>query len=184
MTGATHVYLRQIHMGLPVYNGQLHINVNRDGRIMSVNNAFMSDITAAANSNVPELSAAQAVGAAADHLEIGLDRPPEVISASPSPGGITKLRSDDLSGKKIEARLMWLPIRSGETRLVWNFQVATLDDEHVYDFNVDAASGKVWTRFDWVSSGTNLSVESSGVPPDLLILSVAAPSSAEVVCCS
>src|SRR6185503_21108735 len=31
VTGATHVYLRQTFRGLPVYNTQLHLNVNRDG---------------------------------------------------------------------------------------------------------------------------------------------------------
>ncbi len=41
VTGATHIYLRQRYRGLPVYNGQLHVNVNRDGRIISVNNSFL-----------------------------------------------------------------------------------------------------------------------------------------------
>ena len=41
MTGATHIYLRQRYRGLPVYNAQLHVNVNRDGRIISVNNSFL-----------------------------------------------------------------------------------------------------------------------------------------------
>ena len=31
VTGATHIYLRQTYLGLPVYNAQLHVNVNRDG---------------------------------------------------------------------------------------------------------------------------------------------------------
>jgi extracellular elastinolytic metalloproteinase len=31
ITGATHVYLQQQYRGIPVYNAQLHINVNRDG---------------------------------------------------------------------------------------------------------------------------------------------------------
>ncbi len=151
-TGATHIYLRQVYLGLPVYNGQLHINVNRDGRIMSVNNTCMPDIAAAADSNIPELSAGGAVAAAANHLGIQLDRLPEVISTDMSPAGVTRVRGDDISRTNIEARLMWLPIRSGEARLVWNFQVATLDDRHVYDFTVDAFSGEVWTRFDWVAN--------------------------------
>ena len=35
---------------------------------------------------------------------------------------------------------------------MWNFQVATLDDRHVYDLTIDAVSGQVWTRFDWVAN--------------------------------
>ena len=46
VTGATHIYLQQRYQGIPVYNAQLQINVNRDGRIISVNNSFMAGIAA------------------------------------------------------------------------------------------------------------------------------------------
>ena len=46
---------------------------------------------------------------------------------------------------------MLLPIRQGEARLVWNFQIHTLDEEHLWDYTVDADTGQVWTRFDWVA---------------------------------
>ncbi|HIL94723.1 MAG TPA: hypothetical protein EYG51_02245, partial [Pseudomonadales bacterium] len=150
VTGATHINLRQIYLGLPVYNGQLHINISGDGQIMGVNNTCMPDIAATADSIIPALSAEGAVAAVANHLGIQLNRPPEIISTDLSPTGVTTVRTNDIVRTNIEARLMWLPIRSGEARLVWNFQVATLDDRHVYDFTVDAASGKIWTRFDWV----------------------------------
>src|SRR5690606_4878634 len=35
-SGIRHLYLRQMYRGLPVYNGQLHINVDRDGSILSI----------------------------------------------------------------------------------------------------------------------------------------------------
>ncbi len=35
--------------------------------------------------------------------------------------------------------------------MVWNFQIATIGDGRVYDLTVDAASGQVWTRFNWVA---------------------------------
>jgi extracellular elastinolytic metalloproteinase len=34
---------------------------------------------------------------------------------------------------------------------VWNFQIHTLDKQHMWDLTVDATTGQVWTRFDWVS---------------------------------
>ena len=151
VTGTTRIYMRQVYLGLPVYNGQLHINISGDGRIMSVNNTCMPDIAAAANSNVPTLSAGDAVAAVANHLGVQLNGPPEVISTERLRTGVKLILRSGLSRKNIEARLMWLPIRAGEARLVWNFQVATLDDQHVYDFTVDAATRKIWTRFDWVA---------------------------------
>ena len=47
-TGSTHLYLRQTFQGIPVYNGLLHVNINRDGRVLSVNNAWIRDLAAAA----------------------------------------------------------------------------------------------------------------------------------------
>jgi extracellular elastinolytic metalloproteinase len=134
LTGATRVFLRQTVSGLPVYNGELQVNINRDGRVMGVANAFLADGANALNTTTPALDAAGAVASAAVHLGLS---PRDEISVAP-----------------IESRLMVLPIRQGEARLVWNFQIHTADLEHVYDFTVDAVSGKVWTRFDWVADGT------------------------------
>ena len=57
VTGATHIYLQQRYRGIPVYNAQLHINVNRDGRIISVNNSFLPGIARAVSSLSPRIAA-------------------------------------------------------------------------------------------------------------------------------
>ena len=45
-TGSTHLYLRQTFQSIPLYNGLLQVNVNREGRIMSVNNAWVRGLAA------------------------------------------------------------------------------------------------------------------------------------------
>jgi extracellular elastinolytic metalloproteinase len=152
VTGATHLYLGQRHLGLEVYNGQLQINVNREGRILSVHNRFMPQVGRAAVSAHPTRSAAEAVLAAAEHLGIEVEAPVQRIDQEPGAEQRTRLEQRQISREPIEARLAWLTIRAGDARLVWNFQIHTLDHQHLYDFNIDARSGQVWTRFDWVSS--------------------------------
>lgn len=154
VSGATHVYLRQMHQGIPVYNGQLHVNVNREGRILGVNNAFLPDLTTAVNRSTPSIGAVDAVMAAVEHLGIPASRPAILGRPGAGPRQITAISSRGLSLDPIEAGLMWLPIRQGEARLVWNFRLHTLGGEHWYDFTVDAHDGRVWTRFDWVDSDT------------------------------
>ncbi|NJL27060.1 MAG: hypothetical protein HC897_03835, partial [Thermoanaerobaculia bacterium] len=66
----------------------------------------------------------------------------------------TQLDAANVSRQPIDARLMWLPIRAGQARLVWNFQIETLDGEHWFDFTVDAVSGQVWTRADWIADAS------------------------------
>lgn len=130
VTGSTHIYLRQVQGGLPVYNGQIRVSVNRDGRIVSVSNSFFPELSASFNQSQPAIDSDYAMIAAA--ASIGMDSAGTDASA---------------------ARLMWLPIQRGEARLVWNFQLPTPDSMHHYDFTVDAATGQVWTRFDWVADG-------------------------------
>ncbi len=154
VTGASHIYLRQVHEGLPVYNGQLHINVNRDGRLISVNNAFVPQLASAVNGAEPTLGAVDAVLSAARHLEVDLAAAPAILADGVGPRQVTRLSGEGLSLDAIEAQLMWLPVRAGDVRLVWNFQIQTLDSQHWFDMTVDAHSGEVLTRFDWTNSGT------------------------------
>jgi hypothetical protein len=57
VSGATYVYLRQRHAGLPLYNGQLHFGIGKQGRILIVNNAFLPGLASAVNATSPGLSA-------------------------------------------------------------------------------------------------------------------------------
>ena len=131
-TGLTHIYLRQTHGGIPVYNAQLQINIRDDGRVLSVHNQFLPRLAAAAGPAEAAISVPEAVASLTAHLK-----------ADPA----------DLIDHSASARLMYLPIRAGEARLVWNFQVETANSLHWYDVTVDAADGRVWTRIDWVADG-------------------------------
>ena len=170
VSGATYVYLRQRHEGLPLYNGQLHFGVDRNGRVMIVNNLFLPGLASAVNATRPSLSAEEAVTAAAASLGIDAGAPVARGEGAGADQSVV-LDAPGISSEPVSARLMLLPIRQGEARLVWNFQVHTLDNQHVYDMNVDAVDARVWTRFDWVAADSytvyNRPVESPNhaVPP-------------------
>ena len=151
-TGSTHLYLRQRYRGLPVYNGLLQVNVNRDGRVMSVNNAFQPNLAAAVNALEPSLSAEAAVGSAARQLGLSAASSPQAVGAPQGARQATRVEWADVSLEPMNAQLMLLPIRRDDVRLIWNFQIHTVDQQHVYDLTVDAVSGDVWTRVDWVAT--------------------------------
>src|SRR5262245_44660901 len=124
VSGATYVYLRQRHAGLPLYNGQLHFGIGKEGRILIVNNAFLPGLASAVNATSPSLSAADAVLSAARF--IGIDgATPAVRGEDKGAQQATRLDAPGISREAIEAKLMLLPIRQGEARLVWNFQIQT-----------------------------------------------------------
>lgn len=153
VTGATHFYFGQRHEGLPVLGAQLHANINRDGRVLSLNNSFSPGLAQAAKARRQVLGASQAVEAAAHHLGFEV-APAKVLRAAVGPQRVTRLSQPLVSQREITAQLAWLPLPAGQVRLVWNFEIHTLDDRHVYDFTVDAQTGKVWTRFDLVTATT------------------------------
>jgi extracellular elastinolytic metalloproteinase len=151
LSGVTHLYYRQRVNGIPVYNAQLQLNITRDGRILSVNNAFLPNITTAIPSLRPTTSARAAVRRAAEHLGFGTVEPAVALAARGARQR-TELTAPELSAEPIGAELMVVPVRRGEARLAWNFLVWTGDGEHAFDFTVDAESGQIWTRTDWVSA--------------------------------
>jgi extracellular elastinolytic metalloproteinase len=148
VTGATHIYLQQRHAGIPVYNAQLQINVNRDGRIIGVNNSFLPGLAQSVRALKPRMQLAAAVAAAAKFSGVAVPAQVRTLQSTPGPQQATRMSHEGLSLAPIDGRLMLLPIRRGEARLVWNFQIHTLDEQHTWDFTVDADTGQVWTRFD------------------------------------
>jgi extracellular elastinolytic metalloproteinase len=153
IVGVTHVYYRQRHLGLPVYNAQFHVNVDRDGRILNVNNTFVPNIAKLAKSVSPSIGAEHAVLSAAANLSVDLAEAPSVASSIAS--GVerkTVVDAPGLSKEAVEAQLMWMPVNAKHLALVWRFQIETLDGNHYFDYTVDAETGKVWSRADWVAS--------------------------------
>jgi extracellular elastinolytic metalloproteinase len=151
VTGATHIYLQQQYRGIPVYNAQLHVNINRDGRVISVNNSFMPELAKAARVLKPRLQLPAAVSAAAQFAGKPLASAPKALRSGTGPQQATRVAHQGISLAPIDGKLMLLPLRQGEVRLVWNFQIQTLDEQNAWDYTVDAETGQVWTRFDWIA---------------------------------
>jgi extracellular elastinolytic metalloproteinase len=154
VTGATHLYWRQTYQQLPLYNAQLNVNVNRDGRVISVNNSFMPSISSGLNSLQPTLGAGDAVMKVMLHQGVNMSTPPEELGPPQGVRQETLVENTGISQEPIKASLMLLPIQLGDVRLVWNFQIITLDGQHAYDITVGGVGGEVLTRFDWVDDAS------------------------------
>jgi hypothetical protein len=123
-SGTTRVVMQQRHAGLEVEGARIQVNVNREGRVLGVNNSFLPGLESTVDTPEPQIALAAAARAAA-----ALDT--------------------DLRGRApAEGRLAWLPVRQGMARLVWSFPLRSARTGREYDFTVDAVSGKVLTRFE------------------------------------
>jgi|GEM_PF-3036736 len=150
ITGATHFYFRQTHAGLPVWGGQLQVHVNRDGRVISANNGFARNLAGTVNTLQPRLAAVTAVRAAASHLGVELRSPAVLVERGFAPGANATVSAPDLSVNPVVVRLALQAVAPGKVRLVHNLRVRTPDGQHAYDMTIDAVSGDVWSRVDWI----------------------------------
>lgn len=145
-----HLYLRQKHQDVPVYNGQLQVHVDREGRVLMVNNGFVPNLAASVNRLQPQVTPEQALAAAATNLGRAIG---PVLRTNSEGGAVqrTVLSAPQFSKAPVEAKLMLLPVAAGETRLVWNFPVQSVDGKDWAEFTVDAESGEVWTRHSYIA---------------------------------
>ncbi len=158
VSGVTHFYFRQRHQGLPIYNAQLQVHIGDDGQISGINNAFMPGLMRRTKLAVPLISAQDAVSSAAAHLGLTMQQAPRLVERPVGTAQRSVVSAAELSSESIDAELMWLPVGQ-DLQLVWRFQIHTPDGQHIYDMTVDAEdaarapgdSGRVFTRFDWVS---------------------------------
>jgi extracellular elastinolytic metalloproteinase len=150
--GATHIYLQQVLNGIDVYNGQLQINVSRDGRIMNIGNSFMPTLARSMGSMTPRLPLNTAVEEAMKFAGTKIAARPRVLGASQGVQQVTRVSGEGISlDGPITGKLMILPIRPGEAKLVWNFQM-TGSDKNMWDITVDADTGQTWSRTTWTSN--------------------------------
>jgi extracellular elastinolytic metalloproteinase len=152
VTGTTRIYLQQRYRDIEVYNAQLQINVNRDGRVISVNNSFVPGLASAVGELQPSRGLPDAVDEAMKFAGAKLAARPQVLQRNGGMQQATRVSNAGISLAPIDGKLMLLPVRAGEVRLVWNFQIHTMDKNNMWDLTVDAGTGQVWTRFNWSSA--------------------------------
>ncbi len=158
-TGTTHVYLGQTHLGLPVANVSLNINVDHNGQVVSVYSDFVPGLDepalGGASSAVPQLAPIGALEAAGRILGLA---PSEAEPAPPSGASAaldatTVYSAPWLSLDDVPMKMMYVPTATG-LELAWDLVVRTPDDDHWYDMTVSAASGDLVFANDWVEHAT------------------------------
>ncbi|MEL7058576.1 MAG: M36 family metallopeptidase [Acidobacteriota bacterium] len=152
-SGMTHIYWRQIHQGIEVWNGDLAVHVANDGSIIALHNDFVPNIAGHSLSIGPSLTAESALSAAADYLGVALGTQPRALEAPQGNNLSTILGDAGISRAPIPARLVWLPFQ-GDVKLVWNLVIDRVDAEQWLNVRVDAATGDVIDSNDWIAHGS------------------------------
>jgi hypothetical protein len=137
-TGVTHLIFRQLYDGLSGFQGEIKVNIDRHGRILSVNGDYFPGI---AISLTPTFSATQAVQRAARALFPDVPMIPKVKSASVEPDQATIFDRGPFT-QDMTAKLVVFPTQDGG-RLAWRVRLHLMDRLAWYDTLVDAITGEL-----------------------------------------
>src|SRR5262245_14341209 len=152
--GVTHIYLRQRHQGIEVYNGDININIGRDGAVISLGNRFIGTLARQVNVATPIYSPTRAVQQAAAYLHLPALQPLRVIKATSGAAQEVTLSGDGLSKEAIPVKLVYFRQPDSSVRLAWQARIHQLDDRHVWNVGVDAVTGALVHKADMILDGS------------------------------
>jgi len=146
--GLTHTYFQQRVNGLTVCNATGAVHTDKAGKAVASNQRFVTDVVAKAPAPTPTLSPEQAVAAASAIL--GLPRPVglrRTVEARVADGLL--FNNAGISEYEIPVRLVYA--RQGDKLvLAWSVTIAQLDQQHHYAVRLDAQTGRLVDRDDYV----------------------------------
>lgn len=147
--GITHVFVRQQHGGLPVFNAVGGIHLTRSGEVLKLDADFVPGIAGKAPAPSPALDAPGAIRSAADVLGIQ-GAVPDEIAASLKQRGAVRFAAGEISRDPIPVRLGYWHRDDGTVALAWQLVVheRTVDSDW-WEMTVDAASGAVLKQYNY-----------------------------------
>ena len=113
----THVHIRQLHQGIPVYDGIANITIKK-GEILHMAERLQQNLAGRAVSSVPSITPLQAIHEAAIRLELGT--PAGVFQTEEKSSNSYMFSKGNISQEDIPVRLMYTSGPEGELFLVWD----------------------------------------------------------------
>lgn len=148
--GVTHLYLRQRLAGVEVFNGDININIDRDGRVINLGNHFVADLKNVVQMTGPSLSAIEAVQRAAGHLNLTITAPLVPRRDIGGPAREVMLSNGGISLEDIPVKLEYQPIHN-QARLAWKVVIRLKNGQNWWNLRVDAVTGEVLAQNDWIA---------------------------------
>jgi PKD repeat protein len=148
-SGITHTYIRQQYKGLPLFNGLATVAI-KDGNVYVSGNRLISNLADHIQYKAPALNPVKAISAAASQLNLNSPGALKVIN-SISPQHFI-YNSGEISKVNIPLQLGYYAVSPTNIRLVWDLSIYTLDAKHWWSVHVDAETGDILRKVDWVVS--------------------------------
>lgn len=149
-TGITHVYIQQTVQGIPVHNAVANIAI-KNNAVVHFANRLEKRLASRISGTTPALNPIEAVTRAAGQLNLPVGGSLSIINAD-SPKNVL-ISKAGLSNDDIPVNLVYEPTENG-VKLAWDLNIHTVDGSHWWSLRVDAISGNIISKNDWVVSCT------------------------------
>ena len=150
-SGLTHLYLRQQIDGIDVEGADLVAAVDRNGRMLSQGDRLVRGLRRRIEKRTPDLGADAAVLAAARELGLAV---PTSLETRRAPGGVARevvFEPSGISLEEIPAKLVFVVTAAGAVRISWNLVIRTPDGRDWWNLFVDAETGEILERENWIA---------------------------------
>ena len=145
-----HIFLDQVHNGVPLLNGNVSFSVTRDGEIISLSSSFIAGLDSSGTANEPTISAVDGYKSVAEYFSLEFTTDPELVY-----DGNTELISHaGAAMEDVPYTLEYAPTADGGIELAWRMNIQTLDSQHWYDVAVSAIDGEILQAGDWINSAS------------------------------
>ncbi|MBK7965770.1 MAG: M36 family metallopeptidase [Bacteroidetes bacterium] len=148
-SGIAHIYIRQEYKGLPLFNG-LATFALKEGNVFMSGNRMVSNLSDYIRYKAPNLNPVKAIHAAASKLNLDLSSQLKVVNTLSPQHFIYS--SIEISKEDIPVRLGYFAVSATNIRLVWDLSIYTLDAKHWWSILIDAETGDLVRKVDWVAS--------------------------------
>ncbi len=153
VSGVHHVYFVQTLGGIPIHGTASGIHIAPNGKVLAADTKFLGEV---ANKRIgnsePTLSSLQAVQRAAAQLGYGAPNELTVVEAARGVAQSQKLSDGRISLSEIPASLIYQQNEKGELILSWDIAIQEIAREHWWNVRVDASTGTILDRNDWMVS--------------------------------
>ncbi|CAO3671660.1 unnamed protein product [Rhizopus stolonifer] len=156
LNGVTHLYLRQKVNGLEVLNGNMNINVDRWGQVISFGNSF-SKKTTTVSSLMDQwimrkpIGPDQAIKSLLSFIKKDAGNL-NLVQLQSFKEDIMLFENVPFAESPVEIKQGYLQLENGDLQLVWDIQYELQDNW--YNSQVHAYDGTVIGLIDWVSSAS------------------------------
>jgi hypothetical protein len=152
-SGLEHVYVQQLHRGIPVYN-QMQSLAFKGNRLALHTGAFVPAKQLVGLAATPGLTAAAAVGRALQHVRGTDTGTPKRLTVEGGPEARQTFDKADIAHHDIVASLTWAFDDNQRPHLTWNVNVDLVDSPDWWNVRVDAQTGAIVAKDNWTTHET------------------------------